>query len=72
MSACNMCRGTGEIDMTCRSCGGSGYDFDGGQCEDCLGIGTQEDQPCSNCGGTGYIDDDEYNDCVFDSNDEDD
>lgn len=69
MSACNMCHGTGEIDITCRSCGGSGYDSDGGQCEDCVGTGTQEDQPCSNCGGTGYIDDD-YDD-AFDSNDED-
>ena len=62
MKGCNFCHGTGERDITCSSCGGSGYDFDGGQCEDCVGTGIQEDQFCAPCGGTGYIDEDEDED----------
>ncbi len=57
---CPVCRGRGgDIEVTCKNCGGSGYDPEDdkpfAQCHTCYGDGLEEIEFCSNCGGTGAI-----------------
>lgn len=47
---CNRCNGSGEVD--CEACGGSGYNWSGGQCGYCGGTGLAT---CPECNGDGYI-----------------
>ena len=51
---CHRCNGSGEID--CKSCGGDGYNYYGGQCTRCGGLGWEE---CPDCNGDGYIEEEE-------------
>lgn len=47
---CRKCHGSGEVD--CKSCGGSGYSWSGGQCGSCGGTGLMT---CPECNGDGYV-----------------
>ena len=53
METCGFCWGTGEVDVTCRTCNGDGR-AQGQVCTTCNGTGTVTEQ-CDNCSGTGSI-----------------
>ena len=50
MTRCRKCGGSGE--MTCKYCGGDGYNAYGGQCQHCYGTGEVK---CTQCNGTGEV-----------------
>lgn len=54
---CDRCHGHGKID--CRSCGGDGYNWYGGQCSSCGGLGWED---CPDCNGDCYIEEEEDED----------
>lgn len=51
---CPTCDGSGEVD--CSACGGSGYNWAGGQCSYCGGLGWQT---CPDCNGEGHVEEDQ-------------
>jgi len=51
---CDHCGGSGQVDVECNACAGTGKRFDGEKCPHCRGLG-QKSVTCIVCRGKGTI-----------------